>query len=315
MARTRSIKPGFFDNDILGNLPPIIRLLFIGLWCIADREGRLEDRPGRIKKTLLGYDDVDMSEVNEMLTALHNTGFIYRYNVRGEEYIQIVNFSKHQNPHIKEKPSEIPPYIAETPDTTMRDTTMTQAPYKHHTSTIQAPYENRTSPAGTWYPITGTLVPGTGNPVPGTNNILSEVESEETQKKPNKNIISSKVFADDSLEMYLTQKFRSSILANNPKARLPDNLQNWCSYFDKLLRIDKRSLDDIETVMAFSQNNTFWMANILSPGKLRDKFDQLYLQMKRNNGEQDNSRNPPAGFASLRSWRTNKESEAIVNDS
>ena len=55
MARTRNIKPAFFDNDILGGLDPLTRLLFIGLWCIADREGRLEDRPLRIKKTLLGY--------------------------------------------------------------------------------------------------------------------------------------------------------------------------------------------------------------------------------------------------------------------
>ena len=53
MARTRSIKPSFFDNEILGDLPPLTRLLFIGLWGIADREGRLEDRPKRIKKELL----------------------------------------------------------------------------------------------------------------------------------------------------------------------------------------------------------------------------------------------------------------------
>ena len=41
MARTRSIKPSFFDNEILGDLPPLTRLLFIGLWGIADREGQM----------------------------------------------------------------------------------------------------------------------------------------------------------------------------------------------------------------------------------------------------------------------------------
>ena len=109
MARTRSIKPGFFDNEILGDLPPLTRLLFIGLWTIADREGRLEDKPRRIKKILLGYDDVDADGVDKMLQSLHDTGFIFRYSIDGNNYIQIVNFLKHQNPHIREKASEIPP--------------------------------------------------------------------------------------------------------------------------------------------------------------------------------------------------------------
>jgi hypothetical protein len=49
MPRTRQIKPGFFKNDELAELPIEARLLFAGLWTIADREGRLEDRPKKIK--------------------------------------------------------------------------------------------------------------------------------------------------------------------------------------------------------------------------------------------------------------------------
>ena len=44
--RTRLLKPGFFMNEELARLPVRARLLFAGLWCLADREGRLEDRPG-----------------------------------------------------------------------------------------------------------------------------------------------------------------------------------------------------------------------------------------------------------------------------
>ena len=43
--RARNIKPGFFKNDALAELDFAGRLLFIGLWGIADRAGRLEDRP------------------------------------------------------------------------------------------------------------------------------------------------------------------------------------------------------------------------------------------------------------------------------
>lgn len=129
MARTRNIKPAFFDNEILGSIDPLARLLFIGLWTIADREGRLEDRPRKIKKTLLGYDDVTAEETSGMLQQLADGGFLIRYEVEGERYIQVVNFTKHQNPHMKEKESEIPPPPG----------WEEEAPTQHQTSTRQAP--------------------------------------------------------------------------------------------------------------------------------------------------------------------------------
>lgn len=47
MARARNIKPGFFINEDLVELPFSTRLLFAGLWIIADREGRLGERDRR----------------------------------------------------------------------------------------------------------------------------------------------------------------------------------------------------------------------------------------------------------------------------
>lgn len=58
MARSRNIKPAFFFNEQLAEVAPLGRLLFIGLWTIADREGRLEDRPRKIKAEVLAYDDL-----------------------------------------------------------------------------------------------------------------------------------------------------------------------------------------------------------------------------------------------------------------
>lgn len=105
MARTRMLKPGFFTNDTLAALPPIARLLFAGLWGIADREGRLEDRPTRIKAEVLPY---DRANVDELLAKLQSSGFVVRYEVEGERYIQIRNFARHQSPHVKEPTSTIP---------------------------------------------------------------------------------------------------------------------------------------------------------------------------------------------------------------
>jgi hypothetical protein len=125
MARSRNIKPGFFSNDELAELPALTRLLFIALWTIVDRDGRIEDRPKKIKAEALPYDDVD---VDSMLQALHERGFVLRYTVAGIKCLQVVNWSKHQNPHVKEQASTIP------------------APDKSDASPEQAPKEEKPYP-------------------------------------------------------------------------------------------------------------------------------------------------------------------------
>ena len=104
--RARSIKPSFFQNEDLSELSADTRLLFIGLWCIADREGRLEDRPKRIKIQVFPYDSV---EVDLLLQDLEDREFILRYKTCGRSYIQVINFLKHQSPHYKEAASTILP--------------------------------------------------------------------------------------------------------------------------------------------------------------------------------------------------------------
>lgn len=141
MARSRNIKPGFFSNEYLAELEPLARILFIGLWCYADREGRLEDRPKRIKSDILPYDNCNVNKLLNSLVASPEK-FIVRYIVDGKSYIQINNFLKHQNPHIHELPSIIPPYesMVQEPDkngtSTVYGTSMVQEPYQHQNRVI-----------------------------------------------------------------------------------------------------------------------------------------------------------------------------------
>lgn len=149
--RARNIKPGFFKNDELAELDPLARILFAGLWCIADREGRLEDRPKRIKADVLPYDDCD---VDALLDALADAGFILRYEAGSVGYIAILAFAKHQNPHKNEAPSSIPaPTSCDQGDT---------APEQHSTSTVQAPEQHQSNPADSLIP--DSLIPDTGFP-------------------------------------------------------------------------------------------------------------------------------------------------------
>lgn len=103
--RSRNVKPGFFQNEHLAELPPETRLLFIGLWLMADREGRLEDRPKRIKMQIF---PADTFNVDPMLDDLQSAGLIMRYEVDSAGFICIPAWHKHQNPHHKERASDIP---------------------------------------------------------------------------------------------------------------------------------------------------------------------------------------------------------------
>lgn len=146
MARARNIKPGFFKNEMLAECSPLARLLFAGLWCLADRAGRLEDRPKRIRAEILPYDD---GSVDDMLDELHEAGFILRYAVGEQGFIQVLNFGKHQNPHCREPESTIP------------------APGQHSASTMQEQDEHGTGPADSLNLIPDSLNPITAMPPAG----------------------------------------------------------------------------------------------------------------------------------------------------
>lgn len=141
MARARNIKPGFFVNEELVGLPFPTRLLFIGLWTIADRAGRLEDRPKRIKMAVFPADNVD---IEGALAGLESSGFLLRYQIGGARYIQILAFDKHQHPHKDEKQSAIP------------------APVLHGAGTVQEPWSHNANPADS--PIPDSLIPDSPNP-------------------------------------------------------------------------------------------------------------------------------------------------------
>ena len=103
--RARNIKPAFFKSDQLAQCTFAARLLFIGLWCLADREGRLEDRPARIKMEVFPADEADCSA---LLDELEGQGLIRRYAARGLRCIQIPRFFAHQKPHANEAASQLP---------------------------------------------------------------------------------------------------------------------------------------------------------------------------------------------------------------
>jgi len=80
-------------------------LLFAGLWLLADRAGRLEDRPIRIKAALFPYENLDVDPLLDLLAA---SGFIARYTVGDYRGVYVMKFHAHQMPHLREAPSTLP---------------------------------------------------------------------------------------------------------------------------------------------------------------------------------------------------------------
>lgn len=156
MARARNIKPSIFKNELLGVADPLLTLLFESLWCLADRDGKLEDRPLRIKAETFPYRE--QLDVNVYLTELERLEFICRYSVDGVGIIQVNNFLKHQNPHKTEKNSELP-----------------NKPFKSDscTLTVIAPLNNGSRPADSLLLIPDSLIPDSIPPNPQTPSGLS----------------------------------------------------------------------------------------------------------------------------------------------
>jgi hypothetical protein len=87
----------------------------------------------------------------------------------------------------------------------------------------------------------------------------------------------------DGEAMRLATLLRDRIRAHTPDARVPATpakLQPWAKVFDLMLRLDRRAPPDIEAVIAYATSDTFWRANILSPGKLREKYDPLNIKRR-----------------------------------
>ena len=88
-----------------------------------------------------------------------------------------------------------------------------------------------------------------------------------------------RLFDEDSIEFKLSKKLLDYILRNHPNYKMP-NLQNWAKHIDYMIRLDKRTPEQINDIIVFSQEDSFWKSNVLSTEKLRERFDQLWIKKK-----------------------------------
>ncbi len=102
MARIRTIKPEFFTSEDIVSLSPLARLLYVALWCEADREGRMQWKPRTFKMRYLPADEID---INTLCDEIVEAGLVKLY---GDGLAFIPKFGQHQHLNPRETPSSLP---------------------------------------------------------------------------------------------------------------------------------------------------------------------------------------------------------------
>lgn len=103
MARIRTVKPEFFDDEKMGKISRDARLTIIGMLVLSDDYGVVKGHPLWLKSRIFPYDDLSNSDFCEFLKEIETVGIIRPFKNNDEQYYHIVNFKKHQ---VVEKPSK-----------------------------------------------------------------------------------------------------------------------------------------------------------------------------------------------------------------
>ena len=97
MARIRSIKPEFWDDEHIASLPIECRLFYIGCWTFADDQGVFNANPSFLKSRIFPYDDdLKVSDVKEWLKKLEELKMIVPFAYKRDRYYVVRTFADHQ---------------------------------------------------------------------------------------------------------------------------------------------------------------------------------------------------------------------------
>lgn len=104
MARIRTIKPEFWEDEDIGKLPIPCRLFFIGCWNFADDYGVIKANAALLKSQIFPYDEnLRVSEIKKWIGALVDARMLIPIILDGdkkrpaeESYYIIRTFRSHQ---------------------------------------------------------------------------------------------------------------------------------------------------------------------------------------------------------------------------
>jgi hypothetical protein len=266
--RIRSIKPDVWDDEALGDCSRDARLLFVGLITQADDDGRLPGNPKWISSKVYPYDDAIVpGAIRDWLDELDGAELIQLYEVGGKTYIWLPAWESHQTIDKRyRKPSRLPePPPREPPPSAPRA-------HDERSGDDQRKADERSTPDRI------------GGDRRGEEGMGEESEAPAPDPSPS---LSPPVSERESAPgiVAVCEVFADLIEANGSKRPSDAQVKGWRKDVRLMVEQDDRTLEQIEAAARWAQGNEFWRANVMSMGKLREKFDQLRLQAQRDRGQ------------------------------
>jgi hypothetical protein len=80
--------------------------------------------------------------------------------------------------------------------------------------------------------------------------------------------------------LYLCNLLADLMVSNGVKR--PTISGKWVGDIDKLIRIDEKTVEQVEAAIRWSQADSFWSSNIHSPAALRKQYEKMRLQAQRS---------------------------------
>ena len=110
MARKRMVDPGIWQSEDFGKLSNLAKIVFIGLFSLADDEGRGRCNPVYLKSTLFPYnEDMRSADIEKALFEISSNMSVVFYSCDGNNYYSLLSWDTFQK---IDKPtnSKIPAY-------------------------------------------------------------------------------------------------------------------------------------------------------------------------------------------------------------
>ena len=171
MPRKRMIDPSFWSDEKLGECTRDERLLFMGLISNADDEGYGRANPKLLRSSIFPYDDLRVSDLEKWLSRLGGLQLIALYEVKGQTYYYLPNFTKHQTIN-KPVKSAIPKPVGIEKDQMTGDygRTTVVLPEDYRSATVALPPKRNRREKNTPIPPMGGELPPKGACIPDRGN-------------------------------------------------------------------------------------------------------------------------------------------------
>lgn len=270
----RIIRDGFLDSERIATLKWFTECVYHRLLVACDDAGRFDGRSNVLVSRLFpARDDVRPQSVEESLAELGQAGLVLRYIVQDHPYLQVMRWQKCGKALFSKFPWRdgsfgIAYIMRETRDGEKDFVVTSLGPIE---PTASAPNTDPmpTPSAPHAHPMPTPCLPRSGE---------SDTETKTKTKTKTLSKTSGKLSFSDQ-DMKTAKAMLSEIQTRNPGFRQP-NLNKWATDVKLMSERDGRTHGAIVALFRWCQRDSFWRGNVLSPGKLREKWEQLAIKSR-----------------------------------